>query len=166
MVLRQQPNIPLELTTPFPISCSSSVIAGFGRGSAELGIPTANVPVNHDIDALSVGIYFGWCKLEPCFSEQPATVEKRNGEAVQFNYGMLLRAEDLNPLPMVMSIGFNPYYDNQDKAAELHIIHTFPDTFYGAKIRFVILGYIRPELDYTTKGMFRHFVCFPPSLLY
>lgn len=34
---------------------------------------------------------------------------------------------------------------------ELHIIHNFKDDFYGAKVKFNILGYIRPELDYTTK---------------
>lgn len=52
---------------------------------------------------------------------------------------------------MVLSIGLNPFYQNDSKTVELHIIHNFKQDFYGAKVKFSILGYIRPELDYTTK---------------
>lgn len=37
---------------------------------------------------------------------------------------------------------------------ELYILHKFGGPFYGALVKFNILGYIRPELDYTTKGEF------------
>ncbi|KAF9307677.1 riboflavin kinase, partial [Linnemannia elongata] len=36
------------------------------------------------------------------------------------------------------------------KSAEVHIMHNFHRDFYGDELRVVVLGYIRPELDYTT----------------
>lgn len=51
---------------------------------------------------------------------------------------------------MVMSIGYNPFYKNTVRSAEVHILHSFASDFYGARMRLLILGYVRPELDYTT----------------
>ncbi|KAL8839209.1 MAG: hypothetical protein Q9170_001858, partial [Blastenia crenularia] len=31
---------------------------------------------------------------------------------------------------------------------EVHILHTFPQDFYGARMNLLILGFIRPEYDY------------------
>jgi riboflavin kinase len=35
---------------------------------------------------------------------------------------------------------------------EVHVLHKFPTDFYGHHLNVVILGYIRPELDYTSRG--------------
>lgn len=35
---------------------------------------------------------------------------------------------------------------------EVHIMHEFRSDFYGHPMKVVILGYIRPELDYTSRG--------------
>jgi riboflavin kinase len=51
---------------------------------------------------------------------------------------------------MVMSIGYNPFYKNTVRSAEVHILHKFPADFYGAHMRLLLLGFIRKELDYTT----------------
>lgn len=32
-------------------------------------------------------------------------------------------------------------------------MHTFPEDFYGVELRVVVLGYIRPEQDYSSLGM-------------
>lgn len=32
-------------------------------------------------------------------------------------------------------------------------MHDFPADFYGYEMRAVVLGYIRPELDYVSKGV-------------
>ena len=53
---------------PCPFKIEGPVVRGFGRGSKELNIPTANIPV----DGLSVGgreevengVYFGWAGLD------------------------------------------------------------------------------------------------------
>lgn len=151
--MRPETKIPAAPELPYPITCSSEVVCGFGRGSSELGIPTANVPIEDSLEKLDTGIYFGWCELTPQPEKDCKVVKSEAGKDIYFNYGLQLKGEDTQVLPMVMSLGWNPFYNNDQKAAEVHVMHEFSDNFYGAKIRFVILGYIRPELNYTTKGM-------------
>ncbi|CEP62029.1 riboflavin kinase LALA0_S04e06128g [Lachancea lanzarotensis] len=146
------PKEPFPLTTEF-----CDVVCGFGRGSAELGIPTANIPIDQlpeTIDSLALGVYFGYARLQP--SDRTADHQIRNphrpdGSRVHFNHGQRLTGGDLDVLPVVLSIGINPFYHNNAKTVELHLVHTFAHDFYGAQIKFRILGYIRPELDYTTR---------------
>ncbi|XP_056888437.1 riboflavin kinase [Takifugu flavidus] len=105
-----------------PYFCRGEVIRGFGRGSKELGIPTANFPdsVVDNLPAdISTGIYYGWASLG-------------NGDVYK----------------MVMSIGWNPYYKNTKKSMETHVIHTFKEDFYGEILSVVMVGYIRPERSY------------------
>lgn len=52
---------------------------------------------------------------------------------------------------MVMSIGWNPFYKNTIRSVEVHIVHSFPEDFYGTRMNLVILGFIRPEYDYVSK---------------
>lgn len=49
---------------------------------------------------------------------------------------------------MVMSIGFNPYYKNTIRSAEVHVMHEFKQDFYGSEMAIRIEGFIRPEYDY------------------
>ncbi|XP_022078982.1 riboflavin kinase [Acanthochromis polyacanthus] len=105
-----------------PYFCRGEVIRGFGRGSKELGIPTANFPdsvVEHLPADIGTGIYYGWA----CVG---------NGDVYK----------------MVMSIGWNPYYKNTKKSMETHVIHTFKEDFYGETLSVVMVGYIRPERTY------------------
>ncbi|XP_074137503.1 riboflavin kinase [Sminthopsis crassicaudata] len=107
-----------------PYFCRGTVVRGFGRGSKQLGIPTANFPdqvvdnLPHD---LSPGIYYGWASVG-------------NGDVHK----------------MVLSIGWNPYYKNTKKSVETHIIHTFKEDFYGEILNIVITGYIRPEKNFSS----------------
>ncbi|KAJ2964195.1 hypothetical protein NQZ79_g788 [Umbelopsis isabellina] len=115
---------PVNPEHPFPVTLEGTVVKGYGRGSKELGIPTANL--SEDATAticseLKTGVYYGWVQL---------------GE------------RDTQVYQMVMSIGWNPYYHNEKRSAEVHIINEFPDDFYGEAMRVVILGYIRPEQNY------------------
>lgn len=50
--------------------------------------------------------------------------------------------------PMVMSIGFNPFFKNDTRSAEVHVLHRFAADFYGSHMRLLILGFIRVEKDY------------------
>jgi riboflavin kinase len=52
---------------------------------------------------------------------------------------------------MVMSIGWNPFYKNEVRSVEVHIVHDFSEDFYGVEMRLCILGWIRPEFDYVSK---------------
>ncbi|KAJ8402032.1 hypothetical protein AAFF_G00372670 [Aldrovandia affinis] len=107
-----------------PFFCRGKVVRGFGRGSKELGIPTANFPesvVEHLPADFSTGIYFGWASV--------------GGGDVH---------------KMVMSIGWNPYYKNTKKSMEAHIIHRFKEDFYGDFLSVLILGYLRPERSFNS----------------
>lgn len=53
--------------------------------------------------------------------------------------------------PMVMSIGWNPFYKNTVRSVEVHIMHHFEKEFYDSHMNLVVLGFIRPELDYVDK---------------
>ena len=86
MVGEETPN------SPYPIRLKGIGSKGFGRGSKELGIPTANLPEEGSQsvgELLETGIYFGYAGVGP------------------------------NPVvyPMVMSYGWNPYYRNEKRSA-------------------------------------------------
>lgn len=85
---------------PFPIRLSGPIIKGFGRGSKELGIPTANIPIaglsvggKEDVES---GVYFGWAGVSVDEDGNPVEKGKEGGVC----------------MPMVMSIGWNPFYKN------------------------------------------------------
>lgn len=166
---------------PYPLRMSGPVIAGFGRGSKELGIPTANLPVDGAaatatapswIADIPSGVYFGWASLRlppshpdyvpPASSDttttDTATAQQPQGQGQGKNEkgeeGQGRREEGAagegryQVYPMVMSIGYNPFYKNTVRSAEVHVLHRFGADFYGADMRLLILGYIRPERDY------------------
>lgn len=147
---------------PYPVTCDTLVIPGFGRGSADLGIPTANIP-QQAFDSLETigsetGVYFGWAAVYSAStaSDQSEVEIPRLGKSdktVLQSFGKRLSPNDEagKVFPMVMSVGWNPFYGNKKKSAEIHIIHKFAHSFYGARIKFMVLGYVRPELNYTTK---------------
>ncbi|KAK9089460.1 hypothetical protein Scep_028542 [Stephania cephalantha] len=49
---------------------------------------------------------------------------------------------------MVMSIGWNPYFNNTKKTIEPWLLHEFDEDFYGEDLRLAIVGYIRPEANF------------------
>ncbi|XP_034254750.1 riboflavin kinase [Thrips palmi] len=107
-----------------PHFASGIVVKGFGRGSKELGIPTANFEphiVKELPEEVGTGIYFGWAQIDE------GTVHK-----------------------MVMSVGWNPYFKNVEKSMETHILTKFSQDFYGRNLRVCMVGYLRPEKDFTS----------------
>lgn len=51
---------------------------------------------------------------------------------------------------MVASIGWNPFYKNEKKSAEVHLLHKFEEDFYGKEIKVIFTGYIRPEKNFNS----------------
>lgn len=128
------PDIP---EPPFPIALAGPVQKGFGRGGKDLGCPTANLPddsITSISTVLKTGVYYGYAQVVP-------PEERRTA----------FRPEDVKVLPMVMSLGWNPFYKNEKLTAEIHIMHAFQNDFYGHEMKAIILGYIRPELDYISR---------------
>ncbi|KAF3400053.1 Riboflavin kinase [Penicillium rolfsii] len=139
--------------SPYPVRLSGPVIKGFGRGSKDLGIPTANIPaedLSEQHPELTSGVYYGVVALDPQNLAQENGAEKSNSATI---------------LPAVLSIGYNPFYKNTVRSVEIHIMppltqpsptavaqpkfNRLPD-FYGTKLNLLILGYIRPEYDYVS----------------
>ncbi|XP_043677146.1 riboflavin kinase [Vespula pensylvanica] len=107
-----------------PCFVSGMVVRGFGRGSKALGIPTANFPecvVNSLPKDFDTGIYYGWAALD--------------GKKIY---------------KMVTSVGWNPFYKNEKKTFEVHILETFPNDFYGKELKVIVTGYIRKEKDFAS----------------
>lgn len=107
-----------------PLFLRGTVVKGYGRGSKQLGIPTANFSddmVSKIPGEMECGVYYGWASV---------------------NDGPVSK--------MVMSVGWNPYYKNEKKSMEAHIMHKFDQDFYGAMLKVVVLGYLRPEKNFNS----------------
>ncbi|KAA1469010.1 riboflavin kinase [Dentipellis sp. KUC8613] len=129
---------------PYPLQMEGKVIRGFGRGSKQLGIPTANLPVDSGqtpwIADVESGVYFGWASLRlpdrpTCTDTSTTAAEGHSGSG-------------FSVYPMVMSIGYNKFFENTARSAEVHVLHAFAADFYGAEMRLLIAGFIREERDY------------------
>lgn len=69
------------------------------------------------------GVYYGWSKLP--------------GEPIRKS---------------VMSIGWNPFYKNKTRSAEVHVMHEYEEDFYGKEMRVLVLGRLRGEKDFDSLG--------------
>uniref|UniRef100_A0A493SY55 riboflavin kinase n=2 Tax=Anas TaxID=8835 RepID=A0A493SY55_ANAPP len=117
---------------PLPFACRGEVVRGFGRGSRQLGVPTANFSdqvVESFPSDIPTGVYYGWASVG-------------NGDVHK----------------MVLSIGWNPFYKNIKKSVETHIIHNFKEDFYGEILNVVIIGYIRSEKNFNSLGQYYKFL--------
>jgi riboflavin kinase len=126
---------------PFPPPCSLFVTPWADKISSwnkQLGIPTANLPVDSSltpwIAEATSGVYFGYASLA-----LPSTHPDFDSSSSTRGYQIY---------PMVMSIGYNPFYKNTVRSAEVHVLHKFSQDFYDVPMRLLILGFIREEKDY------------------
>lgn len=139
------------------ISCEKNKLTGI----LQLGIPTANIPVENAawIEKAESGVYFGWAGIQLPASH-PDLPERATERSVSFPKDTTYPVAPKPPqtayekgwrlYPMVMSIGYNPFYKNTVRSAEVHVLHRFEKDFYGSEMRVSILGYIRPEYDYVS----------------
>ena len=103
-----------------PITLTAKVIHGFKRGSKELGVPTANLSMDElgeKGNQLKTGIYFGYSLLHS------------------------------NIYSTVVSVGWNPYYKNEKKTVEAHLISQLDD-FYDETLTVLLCGYLRDEANF------------------
>ncbi|KAL2162010.1 hypothetical protein VTH06DRAFT_7795 [Thermothelomyces fergusii] len=167
---------------PYPLKMSGLVINGFRRGSKELGIPTANLPVDDGktpwISSIPSGVYFGWASLRlppshpdyvptppsaavwaiiglgigilplPLPGSAPSEETKAAAAAAAAGGARGRGRNGFTVYPMVMSIGYNPFYKNAGRSVEVHVLHGFGADFYGAEMRLLVAGFIRDERDY------------------
>jgi riboflavin kinase len=158
----QPRNADVDPSLVLPLRMTSVVVKGYGRGSTDLGIPTANLDRNagtygssraktrngngaaseiaavHSFEDLPTGIYWGFCRIG----------DKTGDESTVYK--------------TACSIGYNPYYHNKQKTVEPHMIappnskrrhlsscgETVLVDFYDQPIRLSLVGYLRPELPF------------------
>jgi len=114
---------PAEVAAALPHYAQGPIVKGFGRGSTELGFPTAN------------------------FSEE--VIEALPGALIGGIYWGLAQVDNGPVHDMVMSIGWNPFYENKKRAMETHIVHKFEEAdLYDKQLKVIILGFIRPEQNF------------------
>lgn len=113
----------------FPLYASAKVVTGFGRGSKQMGVPTANLDPEElpkEVRELPKGVYFGWVQVR--------------GEGL-----------DAGVHKMVMNIGNRPTFADSDATTvEVHILHDYEGDFYGKDAAIVVLGFIRPEMKFSS----------------
>ena len=142
-----------------PIRVISRVVRGYGRGSKDLGIPTANVSREKDalscstgdFDQLPTGIYWGFARIGEL------TTDGDDGGSEEQQQSVLGKVHTA-----AISIGYNPTYNNTEKTVEPHLIASeghplrhasktgetqFQD-FYDKIIVLSVVGYLRPELPF------------------
>ena len=119
-----------ELANRFTLE--APVVTGFGRGSKQMGVPTANLDPETCggeavLSALPLGVYFGWAK--------------REGES--------------NWHECVLNVGKRPtFVDGDGTTIEVHVMGAsdatpeYEDDFYGETMRVDVCGFIRPELRF------------------
>ena len=97
---------------------SGNVVKGFGRGSKQLGVPTANIEMTYENQAKTVDLIPGvYC----------AVVRLDNRRYIG-----------------ALSIGWNPVYNNAEKTVEVYVYGISKD-FYGESISVDIKSFIRAE---------------------
>jgi riboflavin kinase len=136
--LLESPTMSTLTHQQLPIRIVATVVRGFGRGSKDLGIPTANLDrtsmkSSTPFDDLPTGIYWGYAKIG-------------NDDIYK----------------AAISIGYNPTYGNVEKTVEPHFIarsddprrhasssgETLLQDFYDQTCRLSVVGYLRPELPF------------------
>lgn len=124
----------------------NTVVKGFGRGSKELGCPTANVDGANSVD-IPTGIYCGLAQLvirnENEIQQESCPDEVYKNLIKGFPYVSSVRG-------MVCSFGYNPHYGNKDKSLEVHVLDNFEFNFYGAELRVLICKKLRDEEKYNS----------------
>jgi riboflavin kinase len=127
----------------------------------QLGIPTANIDPSTLLFSTSPdlpnGVYYGLVSLPLSIPASPTIPAFPGGKTpsqhplIPTSYPPPIPSKSSTLFHAVLSLGHNPFYSNQTRSIEVHIMHSFPpESFdlYGLELRVLVLGFIRPEYDY------------------
>ena len=138
-----------------PVRFRGPVIRGFGRGSKTLGVPTANLdPSGRQSGAeldLPPGIYFGFASVGAAPEVYKMVMSigwyvAGGRGAGQNNAGVITLSIHVESAAAPSCR--NPFFKNEKKTLEPHLLHVFKDDFYGEELRLVVTGYLRPEKNF------------------
>ena len=109
------------------------IVNGVKRGSKLLGIPTANIEMNNTnsdlVQQFINGVYFGNITFKTNTKLNPLIESKRTYKGV-------------------LSIGYNPFFNNNVKTIEVFLIDYDGDDFYGEEVSLLMDGYSRSEENF------------------
>lgn len=114
---------------PFPMRVGGVISRGTGQSISPFNMPTANLDdIPSDLLAsLPLGVYLGWAKVVPKDKSQLTLYEDWRQAIISITYS-------------------NTTNIARRKCVRVHLIHDFSPgtTFFGAKLKLVIMGYLRP----------------------
>ena len=150
----------MNMNHQLPIRIISKVVRGYGRGSKDLGIPTANVSREKDVlscscgdfDHLPTGIYWGFARIGETTTSGNAGGGSSGDGAKNVENSVIGKVHIA-----AISIGYNPTYNNEEKTVEPHLIaddghpqrhssstgETQFQDFYDKNIILSVVGYLR-----------------------
>jgi len=136
-----------ELLKLSPVArLAATVVRGFGRGSSQLGFPTANLAIRWDAEKN---------QQRDSLQADEETVLKfaesaRNG--IYLAWARVVDGPDDGVYKVAMSVGWNPHFQGDDavkeKTIECWLLHDFSDDFYGATLKVIVTAYIRDEAKF------------------
>ena len=132
-----------------PLHMRAKVVRGFGRGSAEMGLPTANLDPTEvsqnwqkdmnddsiDIKNIPMGVYFGYCQLEGDDSGKKVAV---------LNVGRRPSFVDKKDYENDVTVEVHCVEKNEDRLA----FDNGKKQFYGETLSVECLGFVRPEMKF------------------
>lgn len=132
-----------QLSFITPVRLRAKVVHGYGRGSKQLGFPTANLEIRWDGDALSSSTLSEEERIVRDFATSHRT-------GIYCAFGSVEGAVGGKQVHQVaMSMGWNPTFDDvKAKTIEPWILHQFDEDFYGCYLRLLVLAYVRPEVKF------------------
>ncbi|GLI61388.1 hypothetical protein VaNZ11_003756, partial [Volvox africanus] len=152
-ILQVPPNYRLRA----PLCLGGTVVRGFGRGSRQMGTPTANIdpaPLKRTLAGMPPGVYFGtadagsgptWNPLGSDLCGPPRSWAKLDAP-------LGWPAVDSHVRKAVLNIGSRPTVNRGGEAptVEVHILHEFHggQEFYGSHLEVLVIGFLRPEIRF------------------
>ena len=122
-----------------PAKLAGTVVHGFGRGSAQLGFPTANLAIN-------------WAEQLDTLTDEERDVRRfvdENRTGIYAAWAQVASGADRGVYKVAMSVGWNPHFgDLERKTIEAWLLHDFEADFYDQRLKLVVVGYVRPELKF------------------
>ena len=148
-----------------PEALTGAVVHGFGRGSAQLGFPTANLEIDWTdgakapaaqrirtfVDTHDTGIYAAWAQVADGDDRgvYKAAVSVGWNPCAGGVPSLASRRWRLGPrVRRRRALARRHFGDLERKTVEAWLLHDFAADFYGRTLRLLIVGYVRPELKF------------------
>mmetsp|Transcript_16598 Transcript_16598/g.54057 ORF Transcript_16598/g.54057 Transcript_16598/m.54057 type:complete len:195 (+) Transcript_16598:42-626(+) len=138
-----------------PARLCAKVVRGFGRGSSQLGFPTANLGIRWDAKKGSPSSTSSSSRGCSFLTEsEKAVLAFAEGAkcGIYAAWARVVDGPESDVYKVAMSVGWNPHFEGDDavkeKTIECWLLHDFQDDFYGATLKVIVLAYVRDEAKF------------------